>query len=127
MAHLPLTDINIPVNVLQPFQVMISVVSFDYYPPFEYIDVGFSEVWAYSESFEWIGYDSVNFLVGLGSISVFAALQVAIILTALLACLIRCPCKWARETFSGQAVWAGSLAFIHGTFFEIMVTVAVAT
>ena len=53
---------------------MISVVSFDYFPPFEYLDVGFTEVWSYSENFEWIGYDSVNFLIGLGSIGIFAAL-----------------------------------------------------
>ena len=125
VAHLPLSDINLPVNVLQIFQVIISISSFDYFPPFEYLDVGFTEVWAYSENFEWIGYESVNFLKGLGSIGVFAAIQLTVILIALLTCRIRCPCKWAREAFSGEAVWSGSLAFIHGTFFEILITATI--
>ena len=71
---MPLTDVILPANMLQQFQVMISVVSFDYFPPFEYLDVDFTETWAWSPNFEWIGYDSVNFLLGLGSIAVFAAI-----------------------------------------------------
>ena len=71
VAHLPLSAISMPVNLLQPFQVMIGIVSFDYFAPYEIIDVGFSDVWAYSPEFEWIGYDSINFMVGLGSVGVF--------------------------------------------------------
>ena len=106
---------------------MISVVSFDYFPPFEYIDAGFSDVWAYTANFEWIGYDSINFLVGLGSIAVFACLQCLTILLALMCvrCRHRLPSKRLRDNLSGAAVWAGSLAFIHGTFFEILVCLAV--
>ena len=37
LAHMPLTDINLPANLLQTYQVMLSFVSFDYFPPFEYI------------------------------------------------------------------------------------------
>ena len=74
MAHLPLTDIYLPANVLQTFQVIISVVSFDYFAPFNYLDAGFTEVWPYSSNFEWIGYQSVNFLLGIGSIGIFATL-----------------------------------------------------
>ena len=122
MAHLPLTDINLPVNVLQTFQVIISFVSFDYFPPFNYIDAGFTEVWPFSSNFDWIGYQSVNFLLGIGSIGIFAAVRVATILIALFACRIRCPCKWARKTFSSHVVWAGSVAFIHVTFFELMIS-----
>ena len=74
LAHVPLTDINLPANLLQTFQIMISFVSFDYFPPFEYIDAGFTEVWSWSPNFEFLGYDTVNFLEGLGSIAVFAGL-----------------------------------------------------
>ena len=127
IAHLPLTDINLPVNVLQPFQIMISVVSFDYFPPFEYIDAGFSDVWAYSPNFEWIGYDSINFLQGLGSIAFFACIQLLTVLLALMCvrCRQRLPSKKLRESLSGATVWGTSLAFIHGTFFEILVCLAV--
>ena len=62
-----------PVNVLQPFQVMISVVSFDYFAPFEYYDIGFTEVGSWSPEFYMLGYESVNFLLGLGSILIFAS------------------------------------------------------
>ena len=119
IAHLPLTDIKMPANVLQQFQVMISVVSFDYFPPFEYVDVGFSEAWAYSPNFEWIGYDTINFMVGLGSIIVFAAIELLIILIAVMIrpCLSRCRCRYLREKFSSSVVWQGALTFIHGTFF----------
>ena len=127
ISHLPLTDIHLPVNVLQPFQILISVVSFDYFPPFEYIDVGFSDVWSYSPNFEWIGYDSINFLVGLGSIGMFAALQLILVMLALMCmrCRHQLPTKWLRALLAGPAVWASSLAFIHGTFFEILVSLAV--
>ena len=42
LAHLSQADVNLPGNVLQPLQVMMSVVSFDYFPPFDYIDGNFT-------------------------------------------------------------------------------------
>ena len=125
LAHLPLTDINIPANVRQHFQILISIVSFDYFPPFEYLNVGFSEVWAWSPNFEWIGYDSINFLVGLGSIAVFALLQVCTILFTMGLQICKCPCKSLRKSFSNAKAWSSSLIFIHGTFFEILVCVSI--
>mmetsp|Transcript_6784 Transcript_6784/g.7852 ORF Transcript_6784/g.7852 Transcript_6784/m.7852 type:complete len:117 (-) Transcript_6784:96-446(-) len=43
----------------------------------------------------------------------------------LMTCKMRCPCKWGRNTFSSEAAWEGSLTFIHGTFFEVLVCVGV--
>ena len=40
-AHLPLTELNMPANVLQDFEIMIQVVSFDYVQPFDYVPVNF--------------------------------------------------------------------------------------
>ena len=74
LAHYPLTDINLPANLRQNFQIMISFVSFDYFPPFEYIDANFTEVGSWSPHFEFLGYDTVNFLEGLGSIVIFSGL-----------------------------------------------------
>ena len=106
---------------------MASVVSFDYFPPFEYVDVGFSEVIGWNPHFEWVGYDSVNFLIGLGSIAIFAALQIAIILIAIfiVSTRIRCPCKWGRKKFKSDNVRGTTIAFIHGTCFEILVSCSV--
>mmetsp|Transcript_20329 Transcript_20329/g.27489 ORF Transcript_20329/g.27489 Transcript_20329/m.27489 type:complete len:285 (-) Transcript_20329:765-1619(-) len=122
MAHLPMTDINMSVNVLQKFQIMISIVSFDYFPPFNYIDAKFTEVWAWSPNFEWIGFSTVNFLVGLGSIAVFTFIQILFIIVLLvkLATFKRCPCRWAERKFSSKETWSSSLTLIHGTFFEFM-------
>ena len=127
VAHLPLTDVNLPANLLQTFQVMISFVSFDYFAPFEYIDVNFTDVWSYSPNFEWLGYDSVNFLGSIGSIAIFAAIQLAVVLISLMLkiCGLECPCKRGREIFSGSSVWTSSLTLIHGTFFEIVVATSI--
>ena len=83
LAHLPLTDIQMPANVLQVFQVTIGITSFDYFAPFEYLDADFNETWSWSSSFEWVGYDSVNFLPALGSIVIFYCLQILMIILAL--------------------------------------------
>ena len=57
-AHLPLSDIYMPANVLQEFELIIKVVSFDYFPPFDYIEVGFTDTEAISPQFDWVGYGS---------------------------------------------------------------------
>ena len=72
LAHLPLADIYLPANAHQQFDLMISFVSFDYFQPSEYINFGFSEMPSWSERFEWLGYDSINFVEGMGSIIIFA-------------------------------------------------------
>ena len=59
LAHFPMTDINMSSNVLEVFQMMIDMVSFDYFPPFEYIDVHFSDAWAWSPNFDFVGYGTV--------------------------------------------------------------------
>ena len=65
--------------------------------------------------------------MGLGSIAVFAVLQLGLILVALglKVCKVNCPCKWGRDNFSTSAVWNSSLTFVHGTFFEIIVCVSI--
>lgn len=74
-----------------------------------------------------LGYESVNFLEGLGSIGIFAFLQFLTIIVAffLRVLSIKCPCKWGQKTFSSSAVWSSTLTFVHGTFFEILVCVSI--
>ena len=82
-----------PANLLQSFQILISIVSFDYLKPFEYLDVNFTELWAWSPNFEWLDYDSVQFLPELGSIAIFAAIQLFMSLIALgvMTCRLKLP------------------------------------
>ena len=117
-----------PVNVLQVFQIMISTVSFDYFPPFEYINVDFTGDWSWSTNFEWIGYDTVNFLVGIGSIAFFLLVQmlVHLVLVVKTVARIKCPCKWLEQKLSKEQQWFDSLNFVHGTFFDLLTCAAVA-
>ena len=69
-----MTDINMPANVLQVFQILIKLVSFDYFEPTEYYDFGFTETQSWSPNFEWLGYGSSNFVESLGSIFIFATI-----------------------------------------------------
>ena len=47
---------------------MISIVSFDFFSPTEYFDIGLTETEPWSTNFAWLGYESVNFIEGMGSI-----------------------------------------------------------
>ena len=46
-----------------------------------------------------------------------------IIALLMMICRLRLPKVCARGKFSPTAVWASSLSFIHGTFFELSVSV----
>ena len=102
-------------------------MSFDYFAPFDFIKVGFTDLWSWSPNFEWLGYDTVQFLLGLGSITVFAAGQIltSVIALAIITCRLKLPFKWARRYFSAENTWANSLIFLHGTYFEIAVCVCI--
>ena len=50
---------------------MMSIVSFDYFPIHEIFDFGFTPTDPYTVNFGWLGYDSINFVEGMGSISLF--------------------------------------------------------
>ena len=73
-------------------------MSFDYFPPFDYLKVNFSDVWAWSPSFEFVGYETVNFLVAMGSIAIFVLVAFVRVLMTLIriATRIRCPGVWIR-------------------------------
>ena len=101
LAHLPLTDINMSANVLQIFQIMISIVSFDYFSPNDYIDFKFTKTPSWSPNFELLGYKTCNYFISLGSIAVFATLQLMIVILAvgLRLCKVNCPCKKGNSIF----------------------------
>ena len=81
LAHLPLAGILLPANAWQAFDLIIGIVSFDYFQPMEYLDIYLTEMPSWSESFEWLGYESINFLEGIGSIILIAlALMLRLVL-----------------------------------------------
>ena len=129
LAHLSLANIYLPANLLQTFKLLISFISFDFFLPFEYIEVDFTEVGSWSPNFDWLGYDTVNFLEVIGSIAIIAAIQLLRVLISLMlkTCERKCRSwKCCEQIFSGSAVWMSSLTFINATFFEIVVCASIA-
>ena len=55
---------------------MMIIVSFDYFEVSNIIDFGFTETRPWSENFGKLGYDSINFIEGMGSISLFFSLGI---------------------------------------------------
>ena len=53
---------------------MMTIVSFDYFEVHEMIDFGFTETRPWSVNFGKLGYESINFIEGMGSISLFFSL-----------------------------------------------------
>ena len=102
LAHLPLADIVLPANALQWFEIMISVVSFDFFSLTEYFDIGLTETEPWSTNFAWLGYGSVNFIEGMGSIlyvGIFLAIKgIVAILLKLSNRKVRCQC--IRNSFT---------------------------
>lgn len=72
LAHLPMADMaELPATAQESFTIMQDVVSFDYFQPTSYVEIDFTEMPSWNEGFESIGYDSINFVEGMGSILVF--------------------------------------------------------
>ena len=64
-ALLPLTQLTIPSNVMELFDILISIVAFDFVPLF---DPGFTETEPYSEKFAMFGFDTINYVQDLGTV-----------------------------------------------------------
>ena len=43
LAHMPLADIILPANAFEKFEIMVEVVSFDFFAITEYVDIGLTE------------------------------------------------------------------------------------
>ena len=78
---MPLLNIILPARAFQAFELMFRVVSFDYFPIHEIFDFGFTPTEPYTVNFGWLGYDSINFIEGMGSISLFLWIALLYILT----------------------------------------------
>ena len=77
LAHLPLIQSNMPPNVSQQYEILISVVTFDLFGYWvENVNFGQTETDAYNESFNYLKYDSLNILTNMVSIHIFVAIVV---------------------------------------------------
>lgn len=69
---------------------MLKVVSFDYFPLFDYWKVEFSDTEPWSQNFEWLGYKTTNFLQGIGSICILIILVLVYFLMMAIAAYTKC-------------------------------------
>ena len=114
LAHYPLANIELPANARTCFDIMVTVVSFDYFPITEVIDFNFTPTEPWSTSFEYLDYGSVNFLEGMGSIALFiwiGALYVLLVITIYF-CKITCYLKSLNTMLKPMNAWYTSLGFI---------------
>ena len=49
-------------------------MAFDVFPIADYVDFGFIRTDPWNSNFEWLGYETSNYIECLGSITIFAAL-----------------------------------------------------
>ena len=120
LAHMPIANIILPANSMQAFEIMASIVSFDYFPVFDHLDVGFTPTDSYRVNYEWLGYESLNFLEGLGSISVMIVLGIifVIVITVLRVSKLIAISKPIQ-------LFHKALTFVQGTFFEILLCASI--
>lgn len=74
IAHLPLNNINFPINAQKFYYFLTQIISFDFFSPFDHFDFGFTETRPYHSSYDMLGYQTSNFFENLGSIAVIGVL-----------------------------------------------------
>ena len=124
---MPLANIFIPANTRQYFNIMMDIVSFDYFPLTEVIDFGFTKTDPWSKNFEWLSYDSINFMESMGSISlwIFIGLLFALVVFILSAFKINMRYKWIKKLFAPISLGKAAITAMQGTLFEIMISASI--
>jgi len=108
---MPLNNFNVPAKAYFIFDLLIQIVTFDFFNPTDYFDFGFSETDPYTDNYDWLGYGSINNVECLGSILVFQFLVISSwIITLLFGKFFRTvrklkKIKWFKNTFNKTAVW----------------------
>ena len=117
---MPIANIILPANSMQAFEIMASIVSFDYFPVFDHLDVGFTPTDPYRVNYEWLGYESLNFLENIGSIAIMIVLGIVfiIVITVLRVCKMIKISKPIR-------LFHKASGFVQGTFLEILLCASI--
>ena len=129
ISHLPLGNINFPLNTQRFYSFLVRIVSFDIYSPTDYIDFGFTETAPFHSNFEWLGYETSNFYECIGSVLLIGAVLILYKFLKVLAYKIAkkfmcCNCFKKRRSFSLlQPVMSNLwLRYFFETFFEFSIS-----
>ena len=107
---------------------MIDVVSFDYFPLTDVINFGFTATEPWSDKFELLGYETVNFIEGMGSIMLLWWIGFVYLLVVAFVSYLRrrLNCQQRKyKWFDAWKAWDTCISFMQGTFFEVLVCVSV--
>lgn len=123
LAHMPLADIILPANAFEKFEIMVDVVSFDFFAVTEYIDIGLTETEPWSQNFEFLKYETVNFIEGMGSILPVGLITLVIAFASFTMTVVKRKifCKGLQP----NVVTLGLVTFMTGTFFENLVCISI--
>ena len=88
VAHLPLNNVPLPANCYFMFDILVKIVSFDLFPMHQYYDFKFTSTEAWSNSFAWLDYDSLNFVENMGSASLLFGMVLIFAVIALFVWLV---------------------------------------
>lgn len=112
---------------MQLFEIMIQVVSFDYFPFTDYYDFGFSETPPWNLRFEWLGYESINFVDLMGSLIILAFIgfmyAVFVIFISSFGLRSRITSKAMRSCCKRRTVFIKALVFMQGTVFTFIICI----
>ena len=96
------------------FDILVSVVSFDYFPVADVFDLGFTPTPPFSKNFEYLDYESLNFVEGMGSILILmwiGTLQFLVLLFLVL-CNIKIGNKRCRSLCNFGNFFKTTLGFL---------------
>lgn len=126
-AHLPLINIPLSAKVYFVFDIMIKIIQFDFFPIHEFFDLGFQSTEPWDEKFEWLKYDSTNFIELSGSVLFLLGL---IIFQGILVCIAgilrkRPKSKFLADLTDFTQFKQGLIRFFIETYFELIISLTV--
>jgi hypothetical protein len=69
VSHIPLNNVNLPQVSMAFMKHLNKIVSFNTKDPYNILDIKFTETPPLNTSFDWMGYESMNFLENIGLIA----------------------------------------------------------
>ena len=129
ISHIPLNNVNLPQISMAFMQSLNKLVSFNTKDPYSFFDVKFSKTPPINASFDWMEYETMNFLDNLGLISfIFIFIVVRQVLGLVFfmigSCSRRAKCLRANPKMLASSGYVCSnmwLRFLLMTYFELVI------
>eukprot|EP00347_Sterkiella_histriomuscorum_P008002 403346742 len=103
LTHLPLMNLNMPANLICFYSLINDIASFDLIPTDSFTDdiMEFDEDsdYAFNNSFDFMGYQSVNLITNLGLFFYIILINLVILILALYASVLLYATKYKRSSF----------------------------